>query len=146
MARYSIAGRSTIAGTTLRGQFSLYAVASRTGRVREVGLFNTTTTAYATSFVRFTATGTQGTALTEANYDDGAPDPQMTGFAGHTADATVGDTLRQVSLGAAIGAGVIWTFGDSGLVIPAGTGNGVGPIAPSGLTGQITDYYLDWDE
>jgi hypothetical protein len=145
MARYAIAGRSSIAGTTVRGQFSLYAVASRAGKVRECGLFNTTTTAFAAALARFTAAGTQGSALTEAKYDDGAPDPQLTGFAGHTGDATVGQVLRQASIGAAIGAGVIWTFGDTGLVIPAGTGNGIGPIIPTG-TGQVTDFHLDWDE
>ena len=145
MARYAIAGRSTIAGTTVRAQFSLYAVASRTGRVRELGLFNTTSTAFAAALARLTATGTQGAALTEAQYDGGAPAPQMTGFAGHTADATVGEVLRQCSLGAAVGSGVIYTFGETGILIPAGTGNGVGPIIPTG-TGQISDYHLDWDE
>jgi hypothetical protein len=145
MARYSIAGRSTVVGTTLQGQFSLYAVASRTGKVREMGLFNTTSTAFAAALVRFTAAGTQGAALTESKYDDGAPAPQMTGFAGHTGNATVGEVLRQCSLGAAVGSGVIYTFGDTGILIPAGTGNGVGPIIPTG-TGQITDYHMDWDE
>lgn len=145
MPRYAIAERSTIAGTTLRAQFSLYAPASSGGRVREVGLFNTTATAFAAQLARLTATGTQGAALTEAEYDENAPPPLMTGFAGHTADATVGQKIRQASLGAAIGSGVIWTFGDSGLVIAPGTSNGIGPIIPTG-TGQITDYHMDWDE
>lgn len=145
MARYAIAGRSTIAGTTVRGQFSLYSVASRTGKVRECGIFNTTSTAFAAALARFTATGTQGAGLTESKYDGGAPAAQLTGFAGHTADATVGDTLRQCSLGAAVGSGVIWTFGDTGIVIPAGTTEGIGVIIPTG-TGQVTDYHLDWDE
>ena len=69
----------------------------------------------------------------------------ITGFAGHTGDGTVGDTLRQASLAAAIGSGVIWTFGDSGIVVPPGTANGIGIICPTG-TGQILDYYFDWDE
>lgn len=145
MARYAIAGRSTIAGTALRAQFSLYAVASRVGKVRECGLFNTASTAFAVALARLTAAGTQGAALTETQYDTQSAAAQMTGFAGHTADATVGDTIRQASLGAAVGSGVIWTFGDTGIVIPAGTGNGVGPIIPTG-TGQISDYSMDWDE
>ena len=142
--RHSIAGRSTIAGTTVRGLFSLYATASVGAKVREVGVFNTTTTAVAVALVRFTSTGTQGAALTEADYD--AANPAIcTGFAGHTADATVGQLFRQISLGAAIGSGVIWTFGDSGILIPVGTANGIGIIIPTG-TGQICDYHLDFDE
>ena len=142
--RHSIAGRSTIAGTTLRGLFSLYATASVGAKVREVGIFNTTTAALAVALVRFTATGTQGAALTEADYDMANP-AICTGFAGHTADATVGQVFKQASLGAAIGSGVIWTFGDSGILIPVGTANGIGIIIPTG-TGQICDYHLDWDE
>lgn len=145
MARYAIAGRSTIAGTNLRGQFSLYAIASRVGKVRECGIFNTVATVFAAALARFTAAGTQGAALTESKYDTQAPDAELTGFAGHTADATVGETIRQCSLGAAVGSGVIWTFGDTGIVIPAGTANGIGVIVPTG-TGQVTDYHLDWDE
>lgn len=145
MSRYAIAGRSTIAGTNVLPQFSLFAVASRTGKVRECGIFNTTSTAFAAALARATAAGTPGAALTEAQYDGGAPAPQMTGFAGHTVAATIGEILRQCSLGAAVGSGVIWTFGDTGILIPAGTGNGVGVIVPTG-TGQISDYHLDWDE
>lgn len=145
MARYSIAGRSTIAGTSLRGMFSLYAPASVALKVREVGVFNTTSTALAIALVRFTGTGTQGAGLTETKWDPGSAAASGTGFAGHTADATVGDTIRQASLGAGVGNGVIWTFGDTGLVIAAGTANGIGIIIPTG-TGQICDYYLDWDE
>ena len=145
MARYSIAGRSTIAGTTVRAQFSLYAPASVALKVREVGVFNTTTTALAVALARLTATGTQGAGLTEMKYDPASVAASGTGFAGHTADATVGDVAAQASLGAAIGSGVIWTFGDTGIIIPAGTANGIGVIIPTG-TGQICDYYMVWDE
>lgn len=145
MSRYSVAERSSIAGTSLRGQFSLYSPAGSGGAVRQVGLFNTTATAFAAALARFTATGTQGAGLTEAEYDENAPPPLMTAFAGHTLDATVGQRFAQISLGAAIGSGVIWTFGERGLVIAPGTGNGVGPIIPTG-TGQISDFEMHWDE
>lgn len=145
MARYAVAGRSSVVGTSARGQWSLYSVASRTGKVREVGIFNTTTTAVAEALVRFTATGTQGNAMTEVEYDETANAPQMTAFEGHTADATVGDIIRRITLGAAIGAGLIWTFGDTGLVIAAGTTNGIGTTIPTG-SGQIIDFHCDWDE
>lgn len=142
--RHSIAGRSTVAGTALRAIASLFATATVGAKLREVGIFNTTATAVAASLVRFTNATGVGTGLTEADYDAASP-AIATGFAGHTADGAVGQVFRQASLPAAIGGGVIWTFGDSGLLIPVGTANGIGIICPTG-TGQILDYYFDWDE
>lgn len=142
--RHAIAGRSTVAGTTLRAIASLFSVAATGLKLREVGVFNTTSTALAVSLVRFTNATGVGAGLTEANYDPANP-PQITGFAGHTADGAVGEVFRQASLGAAVGAGVIWTFGDSGILVPVGTANGIGIICPTG-SGQILDYYYDWDE
>jgi len=145
MARFSIAGRSTVAGTSVRAIASLFAIASRTMKLREVGVFNTTSTALAVALVRFTNATGVGAGLTEVPYDEAGPAPNGTGFAGHTADGAVGAAIRQASLPAAVGGGVIWTFGDTGLIVAAGTANGVGIICPTG-TGQILDYYFDWDE
>lgn len=145
MSRHSIAGRSTVVGTTLRAGASLFAIAGRTMKIREVGVFNTTVTQFAAALARFTNATGVGAGLTEAPWDTEGPAPNGTGFAGHTADGAVGGVFRQAPLPAAIGGGVIWTFGDSGLVIPAGTANGIGIICPTG-TGQIFDYYFDWDE
>ena len=145
MARFAIAGRSTVAGTPLRAIASLFAIASRTMKLREVGVFNTTSTAVAVSLVRFTNATGVGAGLTEVAYDEAGPAPNGTGFAGHTGDGAVGSPLRQASLGAAIGSGVIWTFGDTGIIVAAGTANGIGIICPTG-TGQILDYYMEWDE
>lgn len=142
--RHSIAGRSTVVGTTLRAIASLFAIATVGGKLREVGIFNTTATAVAASLVRFTNATGVGAGLTEVDYDPANP-AQCTGFAGHTADGAVGSPLRQASLPAAVGGGVVWTFGDSGILIPVGTANGIGIICPTG-TGQILDYYFDWDE
>jgi hypothetical protein len=145
MARFSIAGRSTVAGTTVRAVASLFAIASRTMKLREVGVFNSTSTAVAVALCRFTNATGVGAGLTEVAYDEAGPAPNGTGFAGHTADGAVGSNIRYASLGAAVGSGVIWTFGDTGILIAAGTANGIGIICPTG-TGQILDYYFDWDE
>ena len=145
MARYAIANRSTIAGTTLRGQFSLYSIAAVAPMVREVGLFNTTATAFAVSLNLFTNATGVGAGLTEVKYRADSVAASATGFAGHTADSAVGSAFVQASVGAAIGAGVIWTFGDTGIVPLIGTANGIGPIIPTG-TGQITDFHMHWDE
>jgi hypothetical protein len=125
---------------------SLYAAAAAGARLRECGVYNTTTTAVAIKLVRLTTAGTQGAALTEAAHDQNFVAPQCTAFDTHTVAPTLGDDLGyRAPLGAAIGAGIIWTFGDSGLVIPEGTGNGIGIIVATG-TGQILDWYMVWDE
>jgi len=142
--RHSIAGRSTVVGTAARAGASLFAVAATGGKVREVGVINTTSTAFAASVCRFTNATGVGAGLTEADYDPAQP-AACTGFAGHTADGAVGQCFRQASIGAAVGAGIVWTFGDSGLLIPVGTANGIGILCPTG-TGQIFDYWIDWDE
>ncbi len=143
--RVAVAGRTSAVPTAARGP-SVYGIASKGGRLREVGVFNTTTTACAVGLARASAAGTQGAALTEIALDSAVDGViQLTAFNTHTADATVGGTIRQASLGAAIGAGVIWTFGDAGLIIPQGTANGIVIICPTG-TGQHLDFYLEWSE
>lgn len=137
--------RSTVVGTAARAQMSLFGIANIGGRLRECGVCNTTTTALAIALARFTAATNVGAGQTEGEYDENAPGPSMTIFAGHTGDGTVGQILRQWSIGAAIGSGVIWTFGDSGVIVQPGTANGIGPTVPTG-TGQICDDYVDWDE
>lgn len=142
--RHSAAGRATVVGTSARAIASIFSAASVGFKLREVGVFNTSTTAVAVALARFTAATNVGAGLTEADWDAANP-TAVTGFAGHTGDGTVGQILRQATLGAAAGSGVIWTFGDNGIVVPVGTANGIGIIIPTG-TGQICDYYYDWDE
>jgi len=143
--RHSIAGRGTsVTWSSVRAAVSLFATASVGAKVREVGITNTTSTALAVALVRFTNATGVGAGLTEADYD--AANPAIcTGFAGHTADGAIGQVIRQASIGAAVGAGVVWTFGDSGLLIPVGTANGIGVTVPTG-SGQVLDYWIDWDE
>jgi len=51
----------------------------------------------------------------------------------------------RASLGAAVGAGVIWTFGDQGIRIEPGTANGFGIVVENG-SGQACQIYFVWDE
>lgn len=143
MARFSVAGRATVAGSNVRAQASVFAPASSNGKVLEAGIFNTTAIAFAAGLSRFTNATGVGAGLTEAEDDEDAPPPLCTGFAGHTADGAVGQVFKQAAVGAAIGAGVIWTF--RGLVIQPGTANGLGLNVPTG-TGQVGDYGIDWEE
>lgn len=145
MARFAISGRSSITPTGALPGVSLYATAAVRPVVREVGVFNTAVTAFVASLNRLTTAGTQGAGLTEAKETDTTQAAVATGFAGHSAGPTIADELRRYPCGAAIGSGIVWTFGDRGLVIPNTTGDGIGIICPTG-TGQIFDYYISWDE
>jgi hypothetical protein len=146
MALYSVAGRSTGAGSTTLPVFSLYSPAASGGAIREIGVFNSASTAVVLKVSRFSTAGTPGSGLTEVEYDDDSPPPLMTAFDTHTGGPTItAGQFRQAALGAAIGSGVIWTFGGRGLVIPPATTNGIGVVVATG-TGQILDFYIDWEE
>lgn len=143
MALYSVAGRTSAVPTTLRGP-SLYATTGVRPAIREVGVFNTTVTACGVALVRATSTGTQGAGLTEIAETDLVHTPVATAFNTHTADCAVTAPFRQASLGAAIGSGVIWTFGEGGSKIDALTTAGL--VIVSVGTGQHLDFWITWDE
>lgn len=146
MARFSGGGKSAGAGSTTLPVMSLYASASVAAKVREIGVFNTTATAFDAKLTRMTTAGTQGSGLTEAPYDKASVAASSTLFNTHTGGPTLGDDLGyRASIAGAIGAGIIWTFGDTGLIIPAGTANGIGVIVENG-TGQVAQIYFVWDE
>ncbi len=144
--RATCAFRPSGGGSTTLPMASLYATASCRPRIMEVGVFNTTATAVVIALQRLTTAATQGTGQTETYVDDDSQTILGTVFDAHSSTGpTLGGKVRQAPLGAAIGSGVIWTFGPEGLVIPAGTANGVGIICATGTT-QICDVYFDWIE
>jgi hypothetical protein len=132
------------AATAARGP-SVYATTGVRPRIREIGVTNTTTTACSFAIGRATTTGTQGAGLTEMNDSDTSHTILATGFNTHTADATISGVGRQQSVGAAIGAGVVFTFGEDGLLLDNATTSGVVILCPVG-TGQVLDFYIVWDE
>ena len=144
MARGAVAGRTSAVPTAARGP-SLYATTAVRPRIKEIGVFNTTATACAVAICRATATGTQGAGLTEVCLSDDSNTLVATGFNTHIADATVGSPVRQASLGAAIGSGVIFTFDDAGLQLDNLTTAGAVITCPTG-TGQHLDFYIEWVE
>lgn len=145
MARFLAQGTSGGTPSATRPFLSVYSPAGSGFELREAAIFNTATTAHRTQLARLTTTGTQGTGLTEAKYDDDSAAAAATGFQTHTADPTIGDKLHMMPCGAAVGAGTILTFYDKGIEVAAGTGNGIGPIVVSG-TPQISDIHMVWDE
>jgi hypothetical protein len=150
MARYAIGGISSAAATSTLPAVTLYGGANAGGRVREIGLFNTTATAFYATVRKFSTAGTRGAGLDEYQLDSPVSASGTSNCTGADASTSTPPTLvvgtpRIAELGASIGSGVIWTFGGEGLVIPPGTANGIGILCPSG-TGQIFTYYIEWDE
>lgn len=144
MGRYS-SGTLTGAGSTTLPIISLYGGVTKQGRIREIGITNTTSTAFAVKLVSLSTMGTPGAGLTEGVMDQLAASPNCQAFTTHTVAPTVNQDLGyRASIGAAVGAGVIWTFGDTGLATGA-TPNGVGVIVENG-TGQAAQAYIVWDE
>jgi hypothetical protein len=150
MARFSAAFRSAGAGSATLPLGSLYATAAVRPRLVELGVFNSTALAVVVAVVRLSAgTGTQGAAITEVYEDDNSQANVAQCFNTHTVTpTTISAPLRYASLGAAVGSGVIWTFGGGktpGLVIPNATTDAIGVIIPTG-TGQVCDLSFTWDE
>lgn len=144
--RYSATGRTaTTTPDSTKGPSLNYSTAG--GVLREVGIFNTTTIAFCIGLQRITALGSGTSDITEERHDPNSlATPNLIaktiGSGGHT---TAGSPLYRATIGAAAGAGVVWTFGASGLVIPATSGAGLALIIPTG-TGQHFDYYWVWDD
>lgn len=146
MARYS-AGARTSAGSTTLPIISLYAAAAVNFRIKEIQVFNTTTTAVALKLVRLSTAGTQGAGLTESPHDASSVAASCTAFNTHTVAPTIATDLGyNETLGAAAGSATIFTFGgDVGINVNVGTGNGIGVIVATG-TGQICDATIVWEE
>lgn len=150
MSRHS-SGVRTAAGSTTLPLFSIYSGTGTTGSLREIGVFNTTTTAVEVFLSRLITKGTQGAGQAKARHNKKKQTSVCTIFTTHTVAPALGEDLgyRGV-LGAAIGAGIIWTFGDEGILIAEADAietdiNGVGVLIENG-TGQILQAYVVWDE
>lgn len=143
MGRFS-GGLLTTAGSSTLPIVSLYSVAGSGGRLMEVHLFNTTTTAVQLRLMRLTTAGTKPAATVDGEYDEDMPPALMQFHGTHTVAATLGTEFKRVELGASIGAGIIWTFGAYGLRIPLGVTNAIG-VVPVG-TGQACSANFVWEE
>lgn len=145
MPRY-VAGVLSTAGSTTLPLAALVGNGSVTCKVREIGVFNTTTTAVNVKLCRVSTAGTPGSSATSAQYDPASA--ASTGTVKNTYSSTAPTTTDlgyRSTLGAAAGSGVIWTFGDTGLIIAASSNAAVGVLIESG-TGQACEIYFVWDE
>jgi hypothetical protein len=145
MADFS-AGGLTSAGSTTLPIISLYSTAAVLPRIREIGIYNTsTTTAVALKLVRLTTTGTQGANLVEAPMNPANPEAAVaTAWGTHTVAPTLGNDMGfRCVLGAL--SGVIWTWEDYVFTVTAAANAGVGVIVENG-TGQACQAYFRWTE
>lgn len=146
MPRCSATVRPATAGDTTHPMASIYATTGVRPVLREVGVFNTTVSAVSIGLCRLSTAGTVGAAATEVNEDDPSHTIIATVAGTHTSTApTAGGFFRVADLGAAIGSGVIWTFGANGFIIPNTAGDGVGVMCTTG-TPQICTVTFVWDE
>lgn len=146
MARYAAGGLTTAGSTTL----PIIALTGGTGvrpKILEIGVFNTTSTAVALKLVRISTAGTPGATLNSNQVDD-PEGPASIAVCKNTYTSTgptVADLGYRTQLGAAVGSGMVWTFGGNGLAIPATANAGIGIIVENG-TGQACQAYINWLE
>ena len=147
MARLAASLRTTGAGSATLPMASIFSLGTGAIWVVEIGVTNTTVTAYECSLKRATALGTAGTAQTALYEEDEANvTAKFNVNDTHTVAPTLsGGELRRAMIGASAGSGIIWTFGGRGLKIPSGTGNGLCLVPITG-TGQISDVYFSVDQ
>ncbi len=143
------AGVKSTAGSTTLPLFSVFSSPTVELQAVEFGVFNTTVTAFDVKLCRITSgPGTVGAGLTEACLSNPLYVPAAQAFTTHSAGApTLVDLGYRASIGAAIGAGVVFTFGGSGVEVAAaaGTVNGLCVVVENG-TGQAAQCYAIWDE
>jgi hypothetical protein len=145
MALFRAAGRTVTNLPTATAGPGIFAGAT-SGKfwIREVGVFNTSSSAVAVALCACTATGTQVGALTEYQTDDpSAPAPSETAFTSMSSAATVSGTIAQITLAAAVGSGMVFTFEEKEWEIPEGIANGMIISCPTG-TAQHLDFYIKW--
>lgn len=145
MARFS-AGGLTSAGSTTLPVFGLLGTTGVVARIREIGVFNTSSSAVALKLCRITTAGTPGATLASQS---GNPDPSssvalLKNTWSSTAPTTV-DLGYRCILGAAVGSGFVWTFDDFDLTTLAVANSAVGALVENGI-GQALQVYVKWAE
>jgi hypothetical protein len=145
MARYA-AGGLTTAGSTTLPVFALLGSASVVARVREIGVFNVSSTAVALKLCRVTTAGTPGATLTSqpTGIDPNSSVALLKNTYTSTAPTTV-DLGYRCILGAAVGSGFVWTFDDWDVTTLLAANSAVGCLVENG-TGQALQVYVKWYE
>jgi hypothetical protein len=146
MPRYSAGGIASAAATATLPSVTLAAASGSGCRLRQLSIFNTTTSAFYATLRRFSTAGTRGSAV-NVHGPANSPAAACTVADANTSTAPtlVNGVIEIAAIAASIGSGVIWTFDDTTAELLAGTGNMFGILCPSG-TGQVFTYTWHWDE
>lgn len=138
---------ATGAGSTTLPQGSLYAPAGQDiWLVKAMANLQGSATGFTIALRRATSQGGTHTGEEEFCHDDPAGTVLGTTFnvdTGTTPTLTAGE-LEVFHFGDAKGSAIVWTFGGRGLMIPAGTGNGV-VIVPLAGTPAACVLGFTWD-
>lgn len=141
------AGLTTSAGSTTLPVCALVGGTGGRIRITEIGVFNTTSTAVNLVLCRLSTAGTPGTAAT-SRITDAADAATAVGTLRNTYTSTA-PTTTDLGIGfplaAAVGTGVVLTFPDDTLTIPATANAGIGLLVESG-TGQAVRVWFRWNE
>lgn len=143
MARYSLASRTSNV-TTGNACWELRSTATDRLFVREIGITLAAATASTFGLGRPAAIGVTPTSPVTVQAMDAA-NPAGTGtvaIAWGTGPTIPAQFIRRIGLPATIGAGIVWVFGDQGLVIPVSSSLILWNLSATG----VSDVYVDLDE
>lgn len=124
MHRYTLGGTCNATTTANAVRLEIRTTAAVRVKLIELHLYNGAATAAIIAIARASAQGVTPTSpvsfLPEVPEDLPATSVTQTASAWGTAPTvTTANQLRRVNMAAAIGSGILWTWGDVGLVIPA---------------------------
>lgn len=138
---------TTTGGTTTLPACALVGSASGRIRIAEIGVFNTTTTSISLIMCRLSTAGTPGTSAT-SRLTDAADAATAVGVLKNTYTSTAPTTTDLgigVVLAGAVGSGVVFTYPDDTLTIPATANAAIGFLSESG-TAPALSVFVRWYE
>ena len=151
MAVVTEAAVTTPAAVTLAAYSDIWAAGTDQPRLRELGLFNTssTTAAVQTQLIRTSARGTQTSTLTPtaaANQllTSDRVTTSVVDFAWSTQPTLAAQALRLAEIAGTVGSFVIWTWAQDGEPVIL-TGAGLAVQNASGATGPVMRAYFNWE-
>ena len=137
---------TTAAGSSTLPPCALVGSTTAKLHIREIGVFNTTAIAVGLVLARLSTAGTPGASAT-TRILDGTDVQAASGILKNTYTSTAPTTAETgiaFFLGAAIGSGIVLTYGHGELVVPATTAAAIGFITEG--TGQALKVYMKWQE
>jgi len=144
MARYSL-GFSTPAAAAGAPYADLITAASERAYIREIGLFLNAATASSIGLIRASAVNTATSPVAGQAVDPADAAATATLGTAWSSAPTIGSNyLRKITLPAAIGNGIVWTFGERDMIVPVSSALVLWNFGAG--TGSVLNGYIVWDE